>query len=118
VTVADMPRKNAGYRLDDRCINALKVLAERAGKSINEYLEELLFAHGKLTGVIDKDAKPLGETRGGARQKAPTPETRGGKRPGAGRPKVAPASDHPLAQDSAESEESQSDDEIPGEGQR
>jgi hypothetical protein len=64
----DMPRKNAGYRLDERCIEALKVLAERTGKSINEYLENLVFTHAQIQGVIPPDEKPLGETRGGKRQ--------------------------------------------------
>jgi hypothetical protein len=70
----DMPRKNAGYRLDERCIEALKVLADRTGKSINEYLETLVFTHAQIQGVIAPDEKLLGETRGG-------------KRPGTGRKK-------------------------------
>jgi hypothetical protein len=68
-----MPRKNAGYRLDERCIDALRELAKRTGKSVNEYLEELLFQHGKIQGVIAPDEQPLGETRGGKRQGAGKP---------------------------------------------
>jgi hypothetical protein len=74
MTAVEMPRKNAGYRLDERCIASLKVLAARTGKSVNEYLEDLLFTHAKIHEVLPPDAEPLGETRGG-------------KRSGAGKPK-------------------------------
>lgn len=74
MTVLEMPRKNAGYRLDERCIESLRVLAKRTGKSVNEYLEDLLFTHAKINQVIPPEAEPLGETRGG-------------KRSGAGKPK-------------------------------
>jgi hypothetical protein len=76
----EMPRKNAGYRLDERCISALKVLAERTGVSVNEYLESLIFEHAKVQRVIPPDEERLGETRGRKKE--------GGKRPGAGRPKA------------------------------
>lgn len=87
MNTAQMPRKNAGYRLDDRCIDALKVLATRTGVSVNEYLEKLLFEHAKVHGVISSNEDRLGETRG--RKKTtdaePLPEGLGGKRQGAGR---------------------------------
>jgi hypothetical protein len=83
MTAAEMPRKNAGYRLDERCIAALKVLATRTGKSVNEYLEDLLFNHAKIHEVIPPDAEPLGETRGG-------------KRAGAGKPKGTKGDDGPI----------------------
>ena len=73
MNTAQMPRKNAGYRLDDRCIDALKVLATRTGVSVNEYLEKLLFEHAKVHGVIPSKEGRLGETRG--RRKASGPET-------------------------------------------
>lgn len=69
-----MPRKNAGYRLDERCIDALRELAKLTGKSVNEYLEELVFQHGKINGVIPPEEQPLGETRGGKRQGAGKPK--------------------------------------------
>ncbi|MCY6491925.1 hypothetical protein [Leptolyngbya sp. GGD] len=69
-TATTVPRKNAGYRLDERCIEAIKELANRTGKSINEYLEDLIFQHGKINGVIPPEAEPLGETRGGTRKGA------------------------------------------------
>ncbi|MBN8563447.1 MAG: hypothetical protein J0L70_23195 [Leptolyngbya sp. UWPOB_LEPTO1] len=72
-TPTTVPRKNAGYRLDERCIDAIKELANRTGKSINEYLEDLIFQHGKINGVIPPDAEPLGETRGGKRLGAGKP---------------------------------------------
>ena len=62
-----MPRKNAGYRLDERCIEALRELAKRTGRSVNEYLEDLIFTHAKINSVIPPEAEPLGETRGGKR---------------------------------------------------
>ena len=90
MNTAQMPRKNAGYRLDDRCIDALKVLATRTGVSVNEYLEKLLFEHAKVHGVIQSNEDRLGETRG--RKKTtdaePLPETRSGKREGVGRKSV------------------------------
>jgi len=68
-----MPRKNAGYRLDERCIDALRELAKRTGKSVNEYLEDLVFQHGKVNGVIAPEEEPLGETRGGKRDRKSDP---------------------------------------------
>ena len=62
-----MPRKKAGYSIDERCVEALKVLAGKTGKSINEYLESLVFSHAQIHGVIGSDEKPLGERRGGKR---------------------------------------------------
>ena len=70
-----MPRKKAGYSLDQRCVDALKVLATRTGKSINEYLETLVFTHAQINGVIAPDEKPLGEKRGSAKG-----ERRGGRK--------------------------------------
>lgn len=81
MTAVAMPRKNAGYRLDERCISALKVLAERTGVSVNEYLENLLFEHAKVQRVIDPHEERLGETRGRKKDRD------------AGRPKAEPAQD-------------------------
>jgi prolyl-tRNA editing enzyme YbaK/EbsC (Cys-tRNA(Pro) deacylase) len=82
---AEMPRKNAGYRLDERCISALKVLAERTGVSVNEYLETLLFEHAKVQRVIAPSEERLGETRGRKKEN--------GQKSGAGRPKANPEGD-------------------------
>jgi hypothetical protein len=84
-----MPRKNAGYRLDERCISALKVLAERTGVSVNEYLENLLFEHAKVQRVIPSDEQRLGETRGR-------------KKEGAGKPKKTQADPIALTDESAD----------------
>lgn len=91
MNTAQMPRKNAGYRLDDRCIDALKVLATRTGVSVNEYLEKLLFEHAKVHGVIQSNENRLGETRGRKKttDATPLPETRGGKREDVTKPKSA-----------------------------
>ena len=68
MTVLEMPRKKAGYSLDTRVIEAVQALAERAGKSANQYLEKLLFDHAQLSGAIPPEEKPLGEIRGGKRE--------------------------------------------------
>lgn len=64
-----MPRKQANYRLDDRVIDAVNNLARDANISANRYVENLLFEYAKSKGKIPPDARPLGETRGGARVK-------------------------------------------------
>jgi hypothetical protein len=64
-----MPRKQANYRLDDRVIEAIAELAQDANISANRYLEILLFNHAKERGKLPETARPLGETRGGARTK-------------------------------------------------
>jgi hypothetical protein len=93
---AEMPRKNAGYRLDERCISALKVLAERTGVSVNEYLEKLLFEHAKVQQVIPSGEERLGETRGRKKTDG-EPEVSAkvkAKRSGAGKPpKGTPTAD-------------------------
>jgi hypothetical protein len=73
----EMPRKKTGYSLDTRVIDAVQVLADRAGKSANQFLEKMLFDYAQLNGVIGEEEQPLGEGRGG-------------KRPGAGKPKRSP----------------------------
>ena len=82
----EMPRKKAGYSLDTRVIEAVQALADRAGKSANQYLEKLLFDHAQLSGAIPSEEKPLGEIRGG-------------KRSGAGKPKNNPTSNDVEASD-------------------
>jgi hypothetical protein len=64
-----MPRKQANYRLDDRVVDAINSLAQDANISANRYVENLLFEYAKNQGKIPSDARPLGETRGGARIK-------------------------------------------------
>jgi hypothetical protein len=79
----EMPRKKTGYSLDTRVIDAVQVLADRAGKSANQFLEKMLFDYAQLNGVIDEKEQPLGEGRGG-------------KRPGAGKPKRSPTDEPPI----------------------
>lgn len=71
---SEMPRKDKGFRLDTRIIEALAKVKDLTGKSSNAYVEELLMMNLKSLGVIPVDAEPLTELRGGAR-------------PGAGKPK-------------------------------
>lgn len=63
-----MPRKSKTYRLDERVTGGLNDLARKYGSSANRWLENHLFALLKDEGMIDADALPLGETRGGDRR--------------------------------------------------
>lgn len=74
MNVLEMPRKKAGYSLDTRVIDAVQVLADRAGKSANQFLEKMLFDYAQLNGVIPETEKPLGEARGGRRSGAGKPK--------------------------------------------
>jgi len=71
---AEMPRKDKGFRLDTRIIDALVKVKDLTGKSSNAYVEELLMMNLKSLGIIPVTEEPL-------------PEGRGGKRSGAGKPK-------------------------------
>ena len=64
MTTQNMSRRAAAYRLDGRVLSAIARLALKSNMSVNKYLENLLFAHGKILGEIPIDALPLGETRG------------------------------------------------------
>jgi len=57
-------RRNITYRLDGRILDTIESLALKTNMSCNKYVENLLFAHGKISGEIPIDALPLGETRG------------------------------------------------------
>jgi hypothetical protein len=74
MNAAEMPRKDKGFRLDTRIIDALAQVKELTGKTANAYVEEILLMNLKSLGIIPKDVEPL-------------PEARGGKRSGAGKPK-------------------------------
>ena len=67
VMLGFMARKRRTYHLDERVISALQDIARDNFISANRYLEELLFKLGIEKGKIPKDAKPLGELRGGDR---------------------------------------------------
>ena len=77
---AEMPRKDKGFRLDIRIVEALSKVKDLTGKSSNAYVEELLMMNLKSLGIIPVDTEPL-------------PEARGGKRSGAGKPKRSPIDD-------------------------
>jgi hypothetical protein len=70
-----MPRKKAGYYIDERVIEAIKAIAMRTGQSANDIIERLGFDYAKMMGELPPDAEPL---KG---------NLSGGKRPGAGKPK-------------------------------
>ena len=74
MNLIEMPRRQKMFRLDDRIIKALGIIAGE-GK-VNAFVEGLLFDFLQRAGQIPTDASPL-------------PETRGGKRTGAGKPKKA-----------------------------
>jgi hypothetical protein len=48
-------------------------MAAASGMSINGYLEALLFSQAKLNGFLPADAEPLGEGRGGKRERGGRP---------------------------------------------
>ena len=80
MNLIEMPRRQRMFRLDDRIIKALGIIAGE-GK-VNAFVEGLLFEFLQRAGQIPNDATPL-------------PETRGGKREGAGKPKK-PTDDTPT----------------------
>ncbi len=65
-----MPRKPRSFRIDERVFDVIKTLAERSGVEPQQFLENYFFARGKELGLISPCEKPLGETRGGKREKA------------------------------------------------
>ena len=65
---AEMPRKDKGFRLDIRIVEALSKVKDLTGKSSNAYVEELLMMNLKSLGIIPVDAEPLPEARGGKRE--------------------------------------------------
>ena len=68
-------RKTKSFKMDEKLLTFLEMLAESTGTSTNNYLETLVFRHCQGKGLIPFSEKP---PVGGA----------GGKRAGAGRPKV------------------------------
>lgn len=67
MTSAQMPRKRRTYTIDERLIEALANMAAAKNASANRFLENMIWERATANGFIDKDAKPLGETRGGNR---------------------------------------------------
>jgi hypothetical protein len=71
VSTAQMPRKKAGYYIDERVIEALKAIAARTGQSANDIVERLGFDYAKMMGELPPDAEPLkGNLSGGKRSGA------------------------------------------------
>ena len=60
----EMPRERSSYRIDTRIIEGMKTLSERRGTSINQTVEELLWAHLQGLAIIPSDAERLPEQRG------------------------------------------------------
>ena len=63
----NMARKDKGFRLDTRIIEALAKIKNLTGKSANAYVEELLLLNLKSLGLVSASEEPLPETRGGKR---------------------------------------------------
>lgn len=57
-------RKSITFRIDELSIEILDALAQNKNQSRNRFLEDLLLKLGKDEKIVDKDTKPLGETRG------------------------------------------------------
>ena len=70
MTSAQMPRKRRTYTIDERLIEALANMAAAHNASANRFLENILWEKATTDGYISKQAKPLGETRGGDRTEA------------------------------------------------
>ncbi len=60
-------RKPVAYRIDERILAVLNILAKEENTSVNRYIEKHFFGVGKQRGLIPNDAELLGETRGGDR---------------------------------------------------
>ena len=65
-----MARKDKGFRLDTRIIEALAKIKNLTGKSANAYVEELLLLNLKSLGLVSALEEPLSETRGGKRSRS------------------------------------------------
>ena len=57
-------RKSITFRIDELSIEILDALAQNKNQSRNRFLEDLLLKLGKDEKIVDKNTKPLGETRG------------------------------------------------------
>jgi hypothetical protein len=68
MNTVQMPRKDKGFRLDTRIVDALAQVKELTGKTANAYVEEILMLNLKSLGIIPKDVEPLSEARGGKRE--------------------------------------------------
>lgn len=84
MTAFQMPRKDKGFRLDTRLIEALTKVRDITGKTSNAYVEELLMMNLKSLGIIPTDFEPL-------------PEARGGKRDNSGKKKRSTTEEEPIA---------------------
>ena len=62
-------RKAVTFRIDERIIDAIEKAAIEVNNSKNKYLELLMLKHCIDKGLLPKNFKPLGETRGGDRSK-------------------------------------------------
>lgn len=71
--VVEMPRRTRTFKIDDRVLAALERLAQRSNTSSNRYLENLLISHGKAEGELPQELAPLGDSRGGRREKSGRP---------------------------------------------
>ncbi|MEL7494358.1 MAG: hypothetical protein AAGJ95_10405 [Cyanobacteria bacterium J06554_11] len=71
---ATMVRKQIGFRIDERVIEALKTQVVSTGGTTNNWVETLFIETLKRTGALPQDFEPLGETRGGDRTKGSSPD--------------------------------------------
>ena len=60
-------RRAVTFRIDERIIEAIEKAAIEVNNSKNKYLELLMLEHCIDKGLLPKNFKPLGETRGGDR---------------------------------------------------
>lgn len=67
--LAAMPRKRTTVTIDIEALDAFRRMAKRANMSFPKFLETRMIDMAKSEGEISKDYEPLGEIRGGARNR-------------------------------------------------
>ena len=67
--LAAMPRKRTTITIDVEALDAFRRMAKRANMSFPKFLETRMIDIAKEEGEISKDYEPLGEIRGGARNR-------------------------------------------------
>ena len=66
----EMPRLRRQFKLDERVLEGLKVVANRYNSSVNNWVETKLIGLLKDEGILSQDFKPIEEKRGGLRTKS------------------------------------------------
>ena len=62
-------RKPSTFRIDERVLEAVVQAAKKANLGKNRFIENLLIEYCQRSGFLPEDFEPLGENRGGKRDK-------------------------------------------------